>query len=39
MKQLNETFEDIEMIALKKAKGDKTWRKFVLDLIDYVKEK
>jgi len=38
MKQLNETFEDKEMVVLKQAKGDKTWRKFILGLINY-KEK
>lgn len=30
MKQLNITFEDSEMKALKKLKGDLTWRSFIL---------
>jgi len=32
MKNLNETFENEEFEALKKIKGSKTWRKFLLDL-------
>jgi len=32
MRQLNETFEDIEFEELKKAKGEKTWRDFILKL-------
>lgn len=38
MKHMQETFEDKEMEALKKAKGNKTWRYFILDLIDYKEE-
>ncbi len=35
MRQLNETFEDEEFEFLKKAKGDKPWRRFILELVDY----
>ena len=35
MKHMQETFEDEEMEALKIAKGEKTWRNFILDLINY----
>ena len=34
MKTINETFEDSEIILLEKAKGDMTWRKFILQLIE-----
>lgn len=36
---MQETFEDREMEAVKKAKGEKTWRRFILDLIGYKEEK
>ena len=39
MKHQHETFEDEEMIFLKKAKGKKTWRQFILDLVKYKKKK
>lgn len=32
---MHETFEDEEMKFIKKAKGDKTWRQFVLGLVNY----
>ena len=32
MKQLNETFEDKVFEILKKTKGKKTWREFILEL-------
>lgn len=35
---MQETFEDAEMVALKAAKGHKTWRQFILDSIDYSAE-
>ncbi len=34
----NVTFEDKEFEFLKKAKGTKTWRQFILDLINYKEE-
>ena len=34
---MQETFEDEEMKALKEAKGDKTWRQFILGFIKYKK--
>ena len=35
MKQLNETFEDEEFEYLKKLKGKKTWRDFILSMTKY----
>lgn len=32
MKPINVIFEDSEMEALKKVKGDKTWHDFILEL-------
>lgn len=34
MKTINETFEDSEYEALILKKGDMSWRKFILTLID-----
>lgn len=31
MKSINEQFSEKEFEKLKKAKGDKTWRQFILD--------
>ena len=36
-KQLNLTFEDEEFEFLKEKKKDKTWREFILKLVDYSK--
>jgi len=33
MRTVNETFEDKEFEQLKKKKGDRSWRDFILDLI------
>ncbi len=35
MRNINEMFEDEEFEFLKKAKGKKTWRQFILDLSGY----
>lgn len=35
MRQLNQTFEDVEFEFLEEKKGDKTWRQFILDLVGY----
>ena len=37
MKSIYETFEDEEFEFLKEKKKDKTWREFILKLVDYSK--
>jgi len=38
MKALNEQFEDKEFAYMKRIKGDKPWRKFILELVSYKEE-
>lgn len=34
MKTINVTFEDPEMEKLERMKGDKSWRKFIMDMFE-----
>jgi hypothetical protein len=39
MKQLNVFFDDLEYMKIVEQKGNKTWREFLLYLVDEVKNK